>query len=151
MVTVLEHFVTGNWEQWGAVEMKSGPMAEFSPDEVDKTELARERTEWARQRNVLANERTFSAWLRTGLAAVAAGLGIAKLLGSMGWPGMTRIIGAILIVTSGLVYLFGFWRYYQVNRYLEAIRLRSTSFCLLTLLTLGLLLSDVLAFFLLFN
>ena len=126
-------------------------MVESSPQDIDKTEMAKERTEWARQRNVLANERTFSAWLRTGLAALAAGLGIAKLLGSMGWPEMTRVIGAVLIVASGLIYVFGFWRYYQVNQYLGAIRLRSTSFCLLTVLTLGLLLSDVLAFFLLFD
>jgi len=46
-----------------------------------KAMLAEERTDLARQRNLLANERTFSAWLRTGLAAVIAGLGIARLLG----------------------------------------------------------------------
>ncbi len=126
-------------------------MGESSPQDINKTEMAKERTEWARQRNVLANERTFSAWLRTGLAALASGLGIAKLLGSMGWPEMTRVIGAVLIVASGLIYVFGFWRYYQVNNELEVIKLRSTSFCLLTALTLGLLLSDVLAFFLLFD
>lgn len=50
----------------------------------DSEKLARERTDLARQRNLLANERTFSAWLRTGLSAMVAGLGIARLLGSGG-------------------------------------------------------------------
>lgn len=50
----------------------------------DSEKLARERTDLARQRNLLANERTFSAWLRTGLSAMVAGLGIARLLRSGG-------------------------------------------------------------------
>lgn len=126
-------------------------MTDSFDKQLDKIELARERTDWARQRNLLANERTFSAWLRTGLAALAAGLGIAKLLGSMGWPGMTRAIGAILVVASALIYILGFWRYYNVNVQLVERKLRVTSLWLLTVLTLGLLLSDVLAFILLFD
>ena len=82
-----------------------------SPDiQSDPGTLAVERTDLARQRNLLANERTFSAWVRTGLAAVVAGLGIARLLDSGEWMWMARVIGAILILTSGGIYVIAFRR-----------------------------------------
>jgi uncharacterized membrane protein YidH (DUF202 family) len=56
----------------------------------EKTDPADERTVLARQRTLLAVERTVSAWIRTGIAAMAAGVGIARLLGAVQPAWITR-------------------------------------------------------------
>jgi len=112
---------------------------------------ARERTDLARQRNLLANERTFSAWLRTGLSAVVAGLGIARLLGSGGSLPIAHSIGVILVLIGGGIYVLAFWRYAQVSRSLEQENMRAIPTRLLNILLAALLLSGVLAFVLLFQ
>lgn len=123
-----------------------------SPDMQGNSEkLARERTDLARQRNLLANERTFSAWLRTGLSAVVAGLGIARLLGSGDSLLVARSIGVILVLTGGGIYVLAFWRHGQVSRSLEQDNMRAIPTRLLNILLASLLLSSVLAFVLLFQ
>jgi hypothetical protein len=52
-------------------------------EKESKQELSEDRTGYAMERTDLARERTFSAWLRTGISAMAAGLGIARLLQSV--------------------------------------------------------------------
>ncbi len=118
-------------------------------DNSEKSAL--ERTDLARQRNLLANERTFSAWLRTGLSAVVAGLGIARLLGSGGSLLIAHSIGVILVLTGGGIYVLAFWRYDQVSRSLEQENMRAIPTRLLNILLAALLLSGVLAFVLLFQ
>ncbi len=116
-----------------------------------KAMLAEERTDLARQRNLLANERTFSAWLRTGLAAVIAGLGIARLLdpGSELWA--ARVLGAIFILAGGISCVIALWRYEQGYRELEVKGSKGLPIWLPTVLTFGLLAGAVLAFILLFQ
>lgn len=70
--------------------------------DVEMEALERQRTDWADGRILLANERTLSAWIRTGLAAVIAGLGIAHLPETRGWPVITRTIGAIFVLSGRL-------------------------------------------------
>ena len=123
-----------------------------SPDiQGDPETLAVERTDLARQRNLLANERTFSAWVRTGLAAVVAGLGIARLLDSGEWLWMARAIGVILILTGGGIYVIAFRRYCQACRFVEQEGTRATPIWLMSILIVALILSSLLALVLLFQ
>ncbi len=77
---------------------------ETATGDITQTNLALDRT-------VLANERTYTAWIRTGLAALAAGLGIAKFMTYLLPLWGIRIIAAVLIVFSALAFLLAAWRY----------------------------------------
>jgi|GEM_PF-7129021 len=79
--------------------------------EKSKQHLAEERTEWAHERTLLAKERTFSAWLRTGLATVATGFGATRLLRTMEPRWIVLVLGAVLIVSGGVIFALAFWRY----------------------------------------
>jgi putative membrane protein len=114
-----------------------------------RTQLATERTDWAQQRTLLAGERTFSAWVRTGIAAVAAGLGIAKLLTSVAWPRLTFVIGGVFILAGAAAYVIALLRYRQGYAALRQDGMRGTPVWLLGLLVLALLVGAVLAFVLL--
>jgi len=79
-------------------------MAEDGRPDEQRTELAEARTDLARERTALARERTLSAWLRTGLGAIAAGVGLAHLVGEgepMPWLG--RAAGVLLTVVGGTI------------------------------------------------
>ncbi len=117
----------------------------------ERVHLASERTDWALQRTLLAGERTFSAWVRTGVAATAAGLGIAKLLGSIGPPWMTRTVGAILILAGAASYSIAMWRYSQSYHNLKLEGMKVTPLWTLGLVILALLASAALAFVLLWH
>jgi putative membrane protein len=113
--------------------------------------LAEERTDWALLRTSLAKERTFNAWLRTGLTAMAAGIGVARLLTIEKFPLLTKFIGAILVSAGGILFAISFWRYrhgYEEMR--EAIgkilTVRLAAVLVLLLLT-GTALSLLLIFF----
>ena len=73
------------------------------------------------RRTQLANERTFLAWLRTGMAALAVGLGVAKLLPTLhegtSWPYQVLGVGFCLL-GMGLVW-FGVWRLRRIDRALR--------------------------------
>jgi len=80
-------------------------MEQDRPAEERKTDLAEVRTDLARERNALARERTLSAWLRTGLAAVAAGVGLAHLAAGVApvlW--LTRAAGLLLVLLGGAIF-----------------------------------------------
>lgn len=83
------------------------------------------RNTLALDRTVLANERTYQAWLRTGLAAFAAGLGIAKFLkGTMPlWILLT--ITTILILFSVMAFINAAWRYCHLHVRMEHLDIDS--------------------------
>lgn len=116
-----------------------------------RTEEAEERTDWAQERTLLAEERTFSAWVRTGITSIAAGLGIAKLLTSMMWPWITRVIGAVFVLAGMGAYLVAFWRYWQQYESMKAERVDVIPLWALGLIILALLVSAALAFLLIFE
>jgi putative membrane protein len=119
-------------------------------DHPSKNELAEDRTEWAQQRTLLAKERTFSAWTRTGLSCMAAGLGIARLLSDIESLWVARSLGAILIVTGGVIFALGFISYRRALIKLEEENIRSTSIWLIGVITLAMGLGSVLALILIF-
>jgi putative membrane protein len=71
------------------------------------------------ERTRLANERTFLAWWRTGLAAVAAGFALGRLLpetieGETGWP---YILLGVLLTGAGIAAtVYGTVRFRAVER-----------------------------------
>ena len=81
---------------------------ETATGDITQTNLALDRT-------VLANERTYAAWIRTGLAALAAGLGIAKFMTGLIPLWSILIIAAVLIGFSSVAFLLAAWRYRHVH------------------------------------
>ena len=74
------------------------------------------------ERTRLANERTFLAWWRTGLAAVAAGFALGRLLpeaieGETVWP--YTLLGVLLIGSGVAATVYGLVRYRAVASALE--------------------------------
>jgi len=115
-----------------------------------RTDMANERTDWALERTVLASERTLSAWLRTGMTAMAAGLGIARLLSSVTFPWLARAIGVLLIIAGATAFVVGVWRYRRITDQLEQEGMRGGPRWLVGALALVLLVSTALAVLLLF-
>ncbi len=115
-----------------------------------KHELAQDRTDWAQERTLLAKERTFSAWGRTGISAMAAGLAISRLLGSVGSPWIARTLGAVLILTGGAIYALGFLSYRKTLRKFAEEGVRGTPLWIIAAITLALLFSTVLGLLLVF-
>lgn len=71
------------------------------------------------ERTRLANERTFLAWWRTGLAAVAAGFALGRLLpetipGATGWPYI--LLGVLLTGAGVAAIVYGTVRFRIVER-----------------------------------
>ena len=66
-------------------------------------------------RTVLANERTYTAWIRTGLAALAAGIAVEKLLIGVMAEWSIRGIAMILILFSGAAFTLAAWRYVHLG------------------------------------
>jgi putative membrane protein len=116
-----------------------------------RTDKAEERTDWAQERTLLAKERTFSAWTRTGLAAGVAGLGVARLLGSVDSPWIARTLGAVLILVGGAIYALAFLSYRKALRKLAEEGIRGTPLWIIGALTAGLLFSSALALLLIFQ
>jgi putative membrane protein len=116
-----------------------------------KQELARDRTDWAEERTLLAKERTFSAWSRTGISAMAAGLAIARLLGTVERPWIARALGAVLIVTGAAIYAVGFLSYRKALRRLALEGVRGGPLWIMGIITLALMFSAGLALLLIFE
>lgn len=85
----------------------------------------------------LANERTFLAWIRTSIAIVSLGFVVARFsiwlrdmaadvvrLPERG-PGVSLIMGEVLMAFGGLVAVLAAWRYHVVNRQIEENRVRA--------------------------
>lgn len=128
----------------------NNPVEEEVDTDKGKNELAEDRTDWAMQRTLLAKERTFSAWARTGTSAMVAGLGIAKFLPSIDSP-VARILGVVLICTGGIIFVTGFFSYRKALQKLADENIRGTSMWIITIVTLALVASAVLALMLILN
>ncbi len=123
----------------------------LEPNRGSPRELAKDRTDWAQERTLLAKERTFSAWGRTGIAAMAAGLAIARLIEVADSPWIARTIGAILIVTGGAIFALGFFSYRKALKQLADEGVRGMSIWAIGILTFGLMFSAALALLLIFQ
>ena len=105
----------------------------------------------ALERNLLAYERTFSAWIRTGLTAMAAGLGIFHLFKTPDMPWITKALSFLFVSSGGGIYLVAFWRYYIGYKSLKGQGMQVTSVWLLSGLVMTLLITVILALFLVFK
>lgn len=70
----------------------------------------------AADRTLMAEERTFSAWIRTGLASVASGLGVVKLLAGGDPSPLMTILGLLLVIVGAMAFAFAFFGYRQGMR-----------------------------------
>ena len=116
-------------------------------DGKDKTELAEDRTDWAKERTLLAKERTFSAWARTGISSLIAGVGIAEFLTKVDPEWIARFLGILLIITGGSIFIVGFFSYRNALKKLSQQGIRSNSIWVVLAITLALMGSAGLAFF----
>lgn len=69
--------------------------------------------------SILANERTYAAWVRTGLTALATALILSRLFQTGAASLAVQVIGLILVVISGICFIFGAWRYRHVGNRLS--------------------------------
>ncbi|RMF86795.1 MAG: DUF202 domain-containing protein [Nitrospirae bacterium] len=87
-------------------------------DPPDTTRLALDRT-------VLANERTYAAWIRTGLAALAAGLGLARLVRHVLPPWSVRLLALLLVGFGAGAFVVSAWRYHHLHVAMEHLDVRT--------------------------
>ncbi|MGI8891951.1 MAG: YidH family protein [Bacteroidia bacterium] len=116
----------------------------------DKQELSEDRTEFAIERTDLARERTFSAWARTGVTAMAAGLGISRLLRSVDNEWLASTLGIILVATGALIFAVGYYSYRQVLKKKNNTIIKH-SLLMVSIVSGGLFLSAILGIWLLFQ
>lgn len=76
----------------------------------------------ATRRTFLANERTYLAWWRTGLACMAAALGIGRLLPEVtdGPTDLAIAAGIVFALLGIVVFAYGLARYRRVDAALRA-------------------------------
>lgn len=84
-----------------------------------REELAEDRTEWAYERSLLANDRTFSAWIRTGLATIAVGFGVTRLLREVQPNWLVVTLGVLFVIVGGGILLMGYWSHRRMLRWLS--------------------------------
>lgn len=76
----------------------------------------------ATRRTNLANERTYLAWWRTGLACMAAGVGVGRLLPELtdGHAGLSIVAGVVFALLGVVFFAYGYHRYRQVDAAVRA-------------------------------
>lgn len=140
--------------------MSTAPSAQREGEEADggpakpsgpRERMANARTDWAEERTLLAKERTFSAWARTGVAAMAAGLGIARFIEIADAPWIARTVGVVLIAASAFVFVLGFLSYRTALRKLTERGVRGMPLWAMAVLTGALVASAGLAGWLVFQ
>ncbi len=118
--------------------------------DVEPSTLAVDRSDWANERTLLAKERSYSAWIRTGLAALAAGIGIVHLLGDSPHTWLVLSLGSVLAAAGLVAPMLGFWSYRKSLKQLEQEGVRSLSIVVLTTFTLLIIVASVFAGILIF-
>jgi putative membrane protein len=76
----------------------------------------------ATRRTHLANERTYLAWWRTGLACIAASVGIGRLLPEVTGrhAGLSAVAGVFLALVGVATFVYGLERYRRVDAAVRA-------------------------------
>lgn len=69
----------------------------------------------ALERTRLANERTLFSYIRTSLYLLTAGLGIFEIESIQ----HLRMLAWVCVVVSAILFVFGFYKYYQLRKYLN--------------------------------
>jgi len=103
------------------------------------------RTSYAADRTVLANERTYAAWIRTGLAALAAGVAIEKLLVDVMAAWSVQLIALLLIVVSVIAFVIAAWRYTHLDLKFGRLDVKRVPAAVTTAISLLLVLCALLA------
>lgn len=83
-------------------------------------EERRERTALASDRTMLASERTLAAWWRTAIAALAAAVGLVKLVGGTAAAWEVRAAATLAILLALLVLFIGARRYSRTAARIES-------------------------------
>ena len=83
-------------------------------------EERRERTALASDRTMLASERTLAAWWRTAIAALAAAVGLVKLVGGNEAAPEIRLGATLAILLALLVLFIGARRYQHTAARIES-------------------------------
>jgi putative membrane protein len=102
--------------------------------------------DYSLDRTVLANERTYAAWIRTGLAALAAGVAVEKLLVGIMADWSIRSIAVILILYSGGVFALAGWRYTHLGAKLTRADVKAAPVIVTTGASIVLVLCSLFAF-----
>lgn len=76
------------------------------------------REHLAIERTKLANERTLLTYIRTGLYFLVAGSTLGHLVESAFW----NLMGTPLMAVSVVIIVFGFIRFYQIRKKIEATK-----------------------------
>jgi putative membrane protein len=83
-----------------------------------------ERTRLAGERTRLANERTYLAWWRTGIAGVAAGFAVGRVVPEVvegtSWPYV--VVGTALTAAGVLAFVYGVVRHRELDAALRERR-----------------------------
>lgn len=76
----------------------------------------------ATRRTHLANERTYLAWWRTGLACMAASVGVGRLLPEVTGrhAGLSAVAGVVFALLGIVAFLYGYDRYRRVDAAVRA-------------------------------
>lgn len=119
-------------------------------EQESKQELAVDRTDWAKVRTLLAKERSYTAWIRTGLAALAAGLGIAHLLKAYEPQWIVILLGFGLGVAGLMAPVLGFWSYRKSLKQLEEQGIRGVSLQVIGIFTSIVIIASLFALILIF-
>ncbi len=118
-----------------------------SPAGRQGAEEAKEAShDYSIDRTVLANERTYAAWIRTGLAALAAGIAVEKLLVGVMTAWSIRGIAVTLILYSALAFGLAAWRYTHLGVKLSRSDVKAVPAVVTTAASAVLVLCSLLAF-----
>ena len=125
---------------------------------VDTNHLAEVRTSLARSRTYLAAERTFAAWIRTGFAISGVGVTLGTALKDTQSRWISWTIATSLVSVGIFAFIYAWYQYKSIYDFItthfrqQNLPAQSYSFnyYALTTVTVILVLSSLLGFFLMF-
>ncbi len=106
---------------------------------------AQKRTILALERTQMARERTFAAWVRTGLAPLAIGLGLVKLMPDASPRWLIQVLGILLVLSGLYIFITGYRTYERVLLRLQQEGYEGLPISAIKGMTVMLLLAGVLA------
>jgi len=126
---------------------------------VDKNNMAEVRTSLARSRTYMAAERTFAAWIRTGFAIAGVGVTLGTALKDTHSRWVSWVIATSLVFVGIFSFIYAWHEYKDVYDYITTLykkrNLDTQSFYFnyfaLTTITIILVVSSLLGFYLMFS